>query len=83
VTCTIPGRDSAGSDNPLQLIVEVTGRGDKNKQARVSTATDLWVPAVNNAGQWGRWAFIEVNDPWDAANAIRYALVPQPAEDGN
>ena len=26
--------------------------------------------AANNAGIWGRWAFIEIADPWDAKNTI-------------
>ena len=30
-----------------------------------------WVPAVNNWGGLGRWAFLEVTDPWDAGNLIR------------
>ena len=33
----------------LNLIVEVTGEKDKEKEAKVSTAKTLWVPAVNNA----------------------------------
>jgi hypothetical protein len=33
------------------------------KEAKVSTAKALWVPAVNNAGTWGRWGFIEIRDP--------------------
>lgn len=63
--------DGAGRDDPLDLIVEVTGARDKDKEAKVSTARTLWVPAVNNAGTWGRWAFIEITDPWGAKNAIR------------
>jgi hypothetical protein len=34
----------------------------------------LWVPAVNNHGGFGRWGFIEVDDPWDGQNAIRKSL---------
>ena len=41
------------------------------KAAKAATATDLWVPAVNNHGRLGRWSFLEVTDPWDAANLIR------------
>jgi len=26
--------------------------------------------AVNNAGTWGRWAFVEINDPWDVASQL-------------
>lgn len=30
-----------------------------------------WIPAVNNWGGLGRWAFLEVTDPWDAEHLIR------------
>ena len=53
------------------LIVQVTGASDKDKAAKVATARNLWVPAVSNAGTWGRWAFIETSDPWDAKNLLR------------
>ncbi|MCY3018514.1 MAG: hypothetical protein NTW87_05725 [Planctomycetota bacterium] len=67
--------DGHGRDNPLNLILEVTGDKDAaKKQAKVSTARALWVPAVNNAGVWGRWAFIEITDPWDAKKTIRSVL---------
>ena len=55
----------------MNLIVEVTGEKKKNKAAKVATARTLWVPAINNHGGFGRWAFIEVADPWDAQNLIR------------
>jgi type III restriction enzyme len=55
----------------LNLILEVTGEKKKDKAAKVSTVRNLWVPAVNNDGRFGRWAFIEIGDPWDAKNAIR------------
>lgn len=67
------GRPEAGDgpDDLLTLVLEVTGERKKEKQAKVATATDLWVPAVNNWGGLGRWAFLEVTDPWDAGNLIR------------
>ena len=46
----------------------------KDKAAKVATARTLWVPAINNHGGFGRWAFIEISDPWDAKNTIRAAL---------
>jgi Type III restriction enzyme, res subunit. len=61
-------RDRA--DDLLNLIVEVTGEKRKDKAAKVSTARNLWVPAVNNHGGFGRWAFLEISDPWDAKNTI-------------
>jgi type III restriction enzyme len=63
--------DGHGPDDLLQLILEVSGEAKKEKAAKVSTARTLWVPAVNNHGGFGRWAFIEIVDPWDAKNTIR------------
>lgn len=62
------GQDTA---NPLNLIVEVTGEKKKDKEAKVSTVRTLCTPAVNNHGEFGRWAFIEIDDPWDAQRIIR------------
>ncbi|BAZ97473.1 MULTISPECIES: BPTD_3080 family restriction endonuclease [Dehalococcoides] len=60
-----------GNDDPLNLIIEVTGEKKKDKAAKVATARTLWVPAVNNHGSFGRWAFLEISDPWDAKNTVR------------
>ena len=57
----------------LNLIVEVTGEPRKDKAAKVTTARTLWVPAVNNHGGFGQWAFVEVTDPWDAERTVRAA----------
>lgn len=46
--------DGHGPDDPLKLIIEVTGAKNKDKEAKVAAAQTLWVPAVNNAGTWGR-----------------------------
>jgi type III restriction enzyme len=59
---------------PLMLILECTGQKKEDKQAKVDTAKNLWVPAVNNHDGFGRWAFLEITDPWDAKNAIRAFL---------
>jgi type III restriction enzyme len=61
----------------LNLILEVSGEAKKEKAAKVSTARTLWVPAVNNHGGFGHWAFIEIVDPWDAKNTIRSLLQPK------
>jgi len=63
-----------GSGENLTLIVEVTGQKRKEKEAKASTARSLWVPAINNHGGFGKWAFIEITDPWFAADSIRDAL---------
>jgi len=63
-----------GHDDPLNLIVEVSGEARKEKAAKVAAARNLWVTAINHHGGFGRWAFIEISDPWDAKNAIRAML---------
>ena len=60
--------DGRGPDDLLNLIVEVTGEKKKDKEAKVATARTLWVPAVNNHGGFGRWALVEIDDPWNAKN---------------
>jgi type III restriction enzyme len=68
-------RGAGGEGDSLNLILEVTGEKKKDKAAKVATARNLWIPAVNNHGAFGRWAFIEVDDPWDAANRIRRSVL--------
>jgi type III restriction enzyme len=63
--------DGHGSDDLLQLILEVTGERKQDKAAKAATARTLWVPAVNNHGAFGRWAFLEVADPWNVQSLIR------------
>ncbi|MFO7633469.1 MAG: hypothetical protein R6W76_13070 [Caldilinea sp.] len=41
----------------------------------VSTAATLWAPAVNNHGGFGRWAFLEITDPWNAQNLVHAYLL--------
>jgi type III restriction enzyme len=61
----------ATPDGELNLLVEVTGERRKDKQVKVDTARTLWVPAVNNSGDFGRWSFYEITDPWNAENDLR------------
>ncbi len=44
------------------------------KRSTKATARTLWVPAVNNHGGFGHWAFVAIEDPWDAENAIRHFI---------
>ena len=38
--------------------------------AKVEAARTFWVPSVNNLGEFGRWGFTEITDPWEAADLI-------------
>ncbi|MEA2984713.1 MAG: type restriction enzyme, partial [Alphaproteobacteria bacterium] len=53
--------DGGGADDPLHLIVEVKGLRDNQDTAKADDATALWLPAVNNLGRFGRWAFVEID----------------------
>lgn len=58
----------------MNVVIEVSGQKKADKEAKVSTARDLWVPAVNNHRGFGRWAFVEVMDPWRAKTLLRQTL---------
>jgi type III restriction enzyme len=62
--------DGHGEDDPLQLILEVSGEAKEEKAAKVAAARNLWVPAIQNHGGFGRWEFLEIKDPWNAKNLI-------------
>ena len=64
----LPGQEE------FTLILEVSGAAKRDKAAKVATAKTFWIPAVNNHGGLGRWDFLEIKDPWNAANAIRKHL---------
>ncbi len=56
-----------GDGLPRTLIVEVSGHAPPGPtEEKAATARDLWVPAVNNHGGFGRWRFLEITDPTDA-----------------
>lgn len=72
-------RNAEGQPDLLNLIVEVSRRADAKereeaKKTKVATARNLWIPAVNNEGRFGRWAFIEITDPWNTQTEIRAML---------
>ena len=66
--------DGHGKDDLLHLVLEVSGEARKDKAVKVATARNLWIPAINNHGGFGRWTFLEIVDPWDAKNTIRAFL---------
>ena len=63
--------DGHGNEDLLNLLLEVSGEARKDKATKVATTRNLWIPAINNHGGFGRWAFLEIVDPWDAKNTIR------------
>ena len=66
--------DGCGPDDPLNLVLEVSGPDLPEKAAKTASASELWVPSVNNAATWGRWAFFETKDPWNLQTELRDIL---------
>ncbi len=56
--------DGQGTDDPLNLVVEIKGARDEDDKDKAETMRTLWVPGVNNIGTLGRWEFAEFTDVW-------------------
>ena len=71
-------RLSANGAEPINLVVEVKGQRDAKDAAKADTMKKVWIPGVNNAGRYGRWAFEEFTDiPYDIEDRLRgYASAP-------
>jgi len=65
-------------DDAVNLVVEVKGQRDAKDAAKADTMRKVWVPAVNNTGRYGRWAYEEFPDiPYDIEDRLRaYARTP-------
>ena len=74
--------DGRGDGDLLNLIVEVSGQELKEKQAKVETAKGSWVPAVNAERRFGRWAFLEIDNPDKAMGALRAFIAGRTEESG-
>ena len=76
--------DGNGTSDLLNLVIEIKGLRDDRARTKADTMNRLWVPAVNNDGRWGRWAFVEIMDMQDArkklANFTTGGRMPQVAE---
>jgi len=58
----------------LNLLIEVTGKKDDKKALKVKTTRDMWVPAINNAGRFGKWDILEIQDIHETQNLIRAGI---------
>jgi type III restriction enzyme len=57
--------DGHGEDNLLHLIVEIKGYRREDAKEKKTTMDVYWVPAVNNSGKYGRWAFAEFTSVYE------------------
>lgn len=51
-----------GHEDPLQVLVEVSGQEDRAKEIKTMTAATKWANAINADGRHGRWAFVELTE---------------------
>ena len=66
--------DGRGPDDPLNLVVEIKGyRGEDAKDKKL-TMESRWVPAVNNLGAFGRWAFAEFRDVFSMGSDLESVI---------
>ena len=63
-----------GRDDLLNLVIETKGERRPEDAWKAEAMTTHWVPAVNNDGRYGRWAFVEVRDIYNATDDIRAAV---------
>jgi len=72
-----------GSEEPLNLIVEVKGFRGEDAKDKKNTMNAYWVPGMNNLGQYGRWAFAEFTAVYEMerefAELVEGFLASQPA----
>ncbi len=54
--------DGFGSDDPLNLIVEIKGYRNEAAREKKATMETYWIPGVNTLKSHGRWAFAEFQD---------------------
>jgi type III restriction enzyme len=56
--------DGSGESDPLHLIVEIKGIHGEDARDKRATMENYWIPGVNRMGKYGRWAFLELRDPF-------------------
>ena len=72
--------DGRGSDDLLHLIIEIKGQRKEDAQRKAETMKKFWLPAVKNAGNLGRWAFAEFQEPFEINERLQ-ALITKAIEE--
>ena len=66
-----------GHDDPLNLIVEIKGYRGEDAVEKKNTMEAYWLPGVNAAGEFGRWAFAEFTDVYEIEQGFRQLVDDQ------
>jgi type III restriction enzyme len=62
--------DGHGPTDLLRLVVEIKGYRGEDAKIKRDTIETYWVPGVNNANSFGRWAFAEFTDVFSIDEAF-------------
>jgi len=57
--------DGRGPGDPLKAVVEIKGQRDQSDLDKTRAMRELWVPGLWSLGGHGRWAFAEIDRPWE------------------
>ena len=63
--------EKKNTEEIINLILEVSEMPREDKVQKVNTIKNMWLPAVNGCGEFGKWNFLEITDPWNIQNSIR------------
>jgi len=67
-----------GKPDPLNLIVEIKGFRGEDAKEKALTMQTYWIPGINHLATHGRWAFLEITQPFsmddDLSDHINAAL---------
>ena len=74
--------DGHGEADLLNLLVECSGMPKADKPIKVEQAHAFWCPAVTALGSFGRWAILEIKDPWNTKGSIRTFLAGRAVLEG-
>jgi len=69
--------DGHGSDDPLNLVVEIKGYRREDAKEKKSTMDVYWIPAVNNLRSFGRWAFAEFTEIYEIESGFEARVKSQ------
>ena len=76
--------DGRGEDDLLHLVVEIKGYRREDAKDKKDTMDTYWIPGINRAATYGRWAFAEftdvytIEDEFAAAVGLRTAIESVP-----
>jgi type III restriction enzyme len=66
--------DGRGDEDLLHLVVEIKGYRGEDAKEKKATMETYWVPAVNHAEVYGRWAFAELTDVHEIGSAFAFLV---------